>query len=258
LLINTKTVELIEEPALVDLYEPQPARVAMKCKIAPFVGSVVKSAVAAELWINHSPSSDAIKFGIEARRGVFDTVTGGDVRAIAGGDFNMSRFQAEFFNYRLREQLRWKITEPAIPRHGDLVLHRNVDVELVPMKIGRSYEENLADKSSDNHNACAIVFTSTVERGKHSEMQATKQAPVVPSLREEPPSPSSSEATVSQSVEAALQPSQLETDLATHAEVSDDVTKEIVLELLRFLWWGPISDVTAPLPCRKGTIAYMR
>ena len=68
LLINSTTVELIEEPILVGLYKPQPRRVAMKFKIAPAASSVGKPALATEIWNVHSPSSDDFNFGIDARR----------------------------------------------------------------------------------------------------------------------------------------------------------------------------------------------
>ena len=57
---------------------------------------------------------------------------------------------------------------------------------------------------------------------------------------------------VGKPAEAALKPSQLATDLATHAEASDEVTKEMVHELLRLLWWGTDFQRNSPTALQEG------
>jgi hypothetical protein len=176
LLIKSTTVELIEEPVLVGVYSKHPERVAMKFKIAPRVGSVEKPAIATEVgsvqkpaiatevWNIQSPSSANFGYlGLQARREMFQTISEGASRSIAGGDLNMTRFQTEAFNKSLESQQRWKVYEPVEARHGDLFLTRNVKTVPMHMTIGRSYVGDPAHKSSDAHNACGLVLFSTVQ-----------------------------------------------------------------------------------------------
>lgn len=62
LLINIRSVKLIQEPVLVSLHQPHPIRKAMKFKIAPAIGGVEKPteidrAEVVEVWNLHCPSS---------------------------------------------------------------------------------------------------------------------------------------------------------------------------------------------------------
>ncbi len=74
LLIKRATVNLVEEPVLVALHSPHPQRVAMKFKISPLTRSGEKPAEATEIFNVHSPAANG-KFGIEARKGVWDTIS---------------------------------------------------------------------------------------------------------------------------------------------------------------------------------------
>ena len=67
-LTKRSTVELLEEPVLVGLHAPQPARVGMKLKVAPRVENAVNPVEGTELWNVHSPSSGNLNLGKEARK----------------------------------------------------------------------------------------------------------------------------------------------------------------------------------------------
>jgi hypothetical protein len=103
------TTENASEPSSgvakpIDTERPTAHRVATKylvshSKISPLTGGVEKPAEATEIWNIHCPSSDNHAFGIEARLGVWKTITEASAsRSVVGGDMNMSRFQAESFN----------------------------------------------------------------------------------------------------------------------------------------------------------------
>ena len=163
LLIKRATVNLVEEPVLVALHSPHPQRVAMKFKISPLTRSGEKPAEATEIWNVHSPAPNN-KFGIEARRGVWDTISEkGASRRVVGGDMNYAKEQAEEFNQKLEQHLRWNVLEPVKARHGDLLLYRNVVAKLVHVPIGKTYIDEKSKKSSDAHNVCAISLTCPVE-----------------------------------------------------------------------------------------------
>ena len=137
LLINSTTVKLVQEPSLVGLHRPHPARVAQKFKISPLTGGVEKPAATTEIWNLHCPASTNHAYGIEARRGVWKTITETSAPcSVVGGDMNMTRFQVTGFNMETRftEATRqWKVHEPNQAKHGDLALTRNVVAE--PMHI---------------------------------------------------------------------------------------------------------------------------
>ena len=163
LLVKRATVKLVEEPVLVPLHSPQPHRVAMKFKISPLSRSGEKPAEATEIWNIHSPAPSN-KFGIDARRGVWATISEkGASRRVVGGDMNYAKEQTEEFNHELEQHLRWNVLGPVKARHGDLLLYRNVVAELVHMPIGKDYISEKSKKNSDAHNVCAISLTCPVE-----------------------------------------------------------------------------------------------
>ena len=177
LLIKSTTVRLVEEPSLVSLHSPHPARVAQKFKISPLTGGVEKPAATTEIWNVHCPASANHAYGIEARRGVWTTITETSAsHSVVGGDLNMTRFQAGDFNQFLSpKNLKWKIHEPVQAKHGDLVLTRNLAAELLHMNIGKDYITDNAQSSTDGHNACALVLTYAVQR----ETRVARNTPVM-------------------------------------------------------------------------------
>ncbi len=76
---------------------------------------------------------------------------------------NYAKEQAEEFNQKLEQHLRWNVLEPVKARHGDLLLYRNVVAKLVHVPIGKTYIDEKSKKSSDAHNVCAISLTCPVE-----------------------------------------------------------------------------------------------
>jgi hypothetical protein len=176
LLINSTTVKLVQEPSLVGLHRPHPARVAMKFKISPLTGGVEKPAETTEIWNTHCPTSTNHAYGIEARRGVWKTITETSAsHSVVGGDLNMTRFQAVGFNNNSEATRQWKVHEPLQAKHGDLVLTRNVVAELLHMTIGKDYIADKSQRSTDGHNACALVLTYAVQR----ETRVARNTPVM-------------------------------------------------------------------------------
>ena len=179
LLVNSTSVKLVQEPSLVGLHKPHPARVAMKFQISPLTGGVEKPAEATEIWNIHCPASQNHPYGPDARRGVWKTITETSAsRSVIGGDMNMSRFQVIGFNMETRHTeatRQWKVHEPMQAKHGDLALTRNVVAEPMHMTIGRDYIGDRSKKSSDAHNACALMLTYAVQR----ETRVARNTPVL-------------------------------------------------------------------------------
>ena len=186
LLINSMTVDLIQQPVLVRVYDDHPHRVAMKFHIAPRVESVEKPDPT-EIWNLHSPTKKKNhgKLGHDARVGIFETISAGDARRIVGGDLNMSTFETYNLNTQLPFRSQFQIYEQSIRKHGDLYLTRHAETEHVDMTIGQTYTSK-DEKSSDNHNACGLILMTPVntsvpkyapDTSSVSAPPATKSAP---------------------------------------------------------------------------------